>query len=69
MIAHPAPAAIRAARESAALTQTAAAALVGSKLRTWQDWESGTAAINAAAWELFLLKTGQHPTDALSARI
>ncbi|WP_407058382.1 helix-turn-helix domain-containing protein [Zoogloea oleivorans] len=41
--ANPAPAEIRAAREAAGLTQSQAAALIHSTLRTWQDWEAGKA--------------------------
>lgn len=52
---------IRAARKRAGLTQTAAAALIGKPLRTWQGWETaeGIAAhrkMDAALWELWLLK-------------
>lgn len=39
------------------LTQTRAAMLVCAKLRTWQDWESGTARMHPGLWQLFLLKT------------
>lgn len=53
---NPAPAEIIAARERAGLTQTAAAELVYSKLRTWQDWEAGIARMHPATWELFQLK-------------
>lgn len=54
----PTPDQIRAARDAAGLTQTAAALLVHSTLRTWQDWERGIARMSGAHWELFLLKTG-----------
>jgi hypothetical protein len=39
-VKQPSPAEIRAAREAAGLTQTAAAELVHAELRTWQHWES-----------------------------
>ncbi|HEX9391468.1 MAG TPA: helix-turn-helix domain-containing protein [Usitatibacteraceae bacterium] len=52
----PAPPAIRAAREAAGLTQTAAAELIYSTLRTWQDWEKGVARMHPAFWELWRLK-------------
>lgn len=57
----PKPADIRAVRKRAGLTQTAAAALIGKPLRTWQGWETkeGVAAhrkMDAALWELWLLK-------------
>lgn len=50
---------IAAARKAARLTQEQAAVLVHVKRRTWQDWERGIAAIPGAAWELYLIKTGQ----------
>ena len=53
---NPAPEEIRAAREASGLTQTEAAMLIFSKLRTWQDWEAGTARMHPAFWELFLQK-------------
>lgn len=54
--ANPDPAAIRAAREAAGLSQTAAAALIHSTLRTWQDWEAGIARMHPGLWELFRAK-------------
>jgi putative transcriptional regulator len=61
-VKQPSPAEIRAAREAARLTQTAAAELVHAELRTWQHWESTAdaddrRAMPLASWELFLLKT------------
>ena len=53
----PRPEQIRAERQAAGLTQTAAAILVHAKLRTWQDWESGTAKMHPAFWELWMMKT------------
>ncbi len=58
----PTPAEVRAAREAAGLTQTAAGQLVHSTLRAWQSWEApaGTAAarpMHPGLWELFLIKT------------
>ena len=64
----PKPAAIRAARLAAGLTQTQAGALCHRSLRAWQDAEAGLRALDPAAWELFLLRTGQHPTKTLKAR-
>jgi DNA-binding transcriptional regulator YiaG len=46
---------IRAAREAAGLTQAAAAALIHSTLRTWQDWEAGVARMHPGLFELFQL--------------
>lgn len=50
---------IRAGREAAGLTQSAAAALVHANLRSWQKWEAGERAMHHAFWELFLIKSGQ----------
>jgi DNA (cytosine-5)-methyltransferase 1 len=50
---------IRQARHQAGLSQTAAAHLIHSTLRTWQDWEAGKASMHAGLWELFLIKTKQ----------
>lgn len=54
---NPTPEQIRAARESAGLTQTEAARLIYSTLRTWQDWEAGKAKMSPAFFELFRLKS------------
>ena len=64
----PTPADIRAARKAAGLSQTAAGALCHRSLRAWQAVEAGDRTLDLAAWELFLLRTGQHPTHALIAR-
>lgn len=63
----PAPEAIRAARDAADLTQAEAAELVhlGSAKR-WSEYECGAQAMDAARWELFLIKTGQHNEFALA---
>lgn len=53
---NPRPAQIRAVREKAGLSQTAAADLISSNMRTWQDWEAGVASMHPAFWELFRLK-------------
>lgn len=58
----PTPEQIRAARAAAGLTQTAAAALIGKPLRTWQGWETAEGVkahrkMDPAIWELFLIKT------------
>lgn len=52
----PTTAQIRAARQAAGLSQTAAARLVYSTLRTWQHWEAGTTAMHPAIWELWRIK-------------
>lgn len=53
----PTPAEIIAARQRAGLTQTEAALLVSSRLRTWQDWEGGKVRMHAGLWELFRIKS------------
>ncbi len=56
--ANPDPVAIRAAREAAGLTQTAAADLVHGSLAAWQQWEAGTRRMHPGLWELFRIKVG-----------
>jgi len=53
---------IRAARADANLDRAQAAALVhlGHAVR-WAEYETGVRTIDVARWELFLLKTDQHP--------
>lgn len=68
MIEQPTPAQIRAARESADLTQQQAGELVHTDGRTWRRWEAGDRGISLPVWELFLLRIGQHPTHALKRR-
>lgn len=53
---NPTPEAIRAAREAAGLTQTAAAALIHGTMRAWQDWEAGARRMHPGLWELFQIK-------------
>ena len=48
---------IRQARQTAELTQTQAAHLMGVTRRTWQSWESGQHRMPSATWRLFLLLT------------
>jgi putative transcriptional regulator len=58
--ANPKPAEIKAAREAAGLTQTEAAEVIYSTLRTWQDWEAEGDArrrMHPGLWELWLIKT------------
>lgn len=52
------PATVREKRMSLGLTQTEAARIVSSSLRTWQDWEGGKNKMPHGKWELFCLKTG-----------
>ena len=44
---------IKAARESAGLTQTQAAELVFSSTRAWQQWEAQDRGMHLAFWALF----------------
>jgi DNA-binding transcriptional regulator YiaG len=53
----PAPEDVLAARQAAGLTQTQAAALVHTGLRTWQQWEAGDRGMHPAFWELFIIKS------------
>lgn len=53
---NPTPATIRAARAAAGLTQTAAAALLHTTCRVWQQWEAGDRKMHPAFWELFRLR-------------
>jgi transcriptional regulator with XRE-family HTH domain len=52
------PAELKQARQSAGLTQSAAAALLGVALRTWQSWEDGGRngrRMPAFAWRCFVV--------------
>lgn len=58
----PTPEAIKGARRAAGHTQAQAAACVHrASFRAWQRWEAGDCPMDLDAWELYLLKTGQHP--------
>ena len=64
----PTPEDVLAARKAAGLTQELAGQVMGRHNREWRKWESGTTGMPEAAFELFLLKTHQHPTLKLVAR-
>jgi putative transcriptional regulator len=53
---NPNPEEIRAAREAAGISQSAAGAIVHANLRSWQKWEAGDRRMHPAFWELFRLK-------------
>lgn len=53
----PATEQIKQARTDAGLTQTQAAAVIYKKCRAWQQWEAGDRKMDAAFFELFLIKT------------
>lgn len=62
---NPKPDEIRAAREAAGLSQTAAAELVHTTCRTWQQWEAaegadGNRRMHPAFWELFRIKSAKN---------
>lgn len=54
---NPEPDKIKKERSKQGLTQTQAAELIHSKLRSWQDWEGGRRKMHLAFWELFLIKS------------
>lgn len=54
--ANPSPEQIRALRVAAGLSQSAAAVLIHSTLRTLQDWEAGIARMHPGLWELLQIK-------------
>ena len=53
---NPAPDAIKEIRSEIGISQTAAAALVHTTCRTWQQWEAGDRRMHPAFWELFNIK-------------
>ena len=57
----PSPEEIRAARQSAHLTQTQAAELIYKQRLAWARYESGDREMDPALWELFQIKTKQNP--------
>lgn len=57
--ANPTPDEIKAGREAAGLSQTAAAELIFSTLRTWQDWEAGERRMHPQLWEAWRFKVEQ----------
>jgi putative transcriptional regulator len=57
LAANPSPETIRAQREALGLSQAAAAAIIYSAERSWQDWESGARRMHPAFWELWMMKT------------
>lgn len=63
-IDNPHPSAIREARRAAGLTQTQAADLVCTKLRSWQQWEAGDRRMHPGLWRLFGMLTAQAPDSS-----
>jgi DNA-binding XRE family transcriptional regulator len=64
---HPGAAQIRAARSAAGLSQPAAAALIGSTRRTWQDWEAGVSRMHPAIWAAWRAAVALRTGDERSA--
>ena len=60
-LSSPTPEKIRAKRVEAGLTQTAAATLIHSTCRSWQQWEAGDRRMHPAMWELFEIKAAEPP--------
>lgn len=56
---NPTPSQVKAHRNAHGLTQTAYGLLVGAKLRTVQDWESGARTMPPSKWELVQIKVVQ----------
>lgn len=55
----PTPDEIKERRSAAKLTQAAAADLIYTPRRTWQDWEAGIAPMHPGLWELWQLKLAE----------
>ena len=60
---------VRAARAAAGITQQRSAEMVyQASSSNWRAYESGRIKMHPCAWELYLLKTNQHPTLQLAPR-
>ncbi len=60
---------VKASRHLAGLTQQQSAEMIyQASSSNWRAYESGRIAMHEAAWELFLLKTNQHPTLRLTPK-
>lgn len=57
-----------AARAASGLSGQKASELIGQEGRAWRKYEAGDSEMHPASWELFLLKTGQHPEKVLVNR-
>lgn len=55
----PTPDEVRDARQAAGLTQEAAADVVFSARRAWQNWESGERKMHPGLWHLFAIKMAE----------
>ncbi|WP_323505478.1 helix-turn-helix domain-containing protein [Herbaspirillum sp. RTI4] len=65
----PTPAEIRSVRQASGLSQTAAAKLIYSTMRTWQDWEAGKSHMHPGLWELFLQKKPESCSDRMGGEL
>ena len=61
----PTPEEVLAARKAAGLTGQKASELIGQESRAWRKYEAGASVMHPSSWELFLLKTHQHPAMRL----
>ena len=61
----PTPEEIRAARQSAHLTQTQAAELIYKQRLAWARYESGDREMDPALWELFQIKLSRQAAASL----
>ncbi len=58
----PTPGEVVAARQAAGLSQSECAEMVGlGTFQRWSEHERGVRPMDPARWELFLIKTGEHP--------
>lgn len=64
----PTPSDIRAARAAASLTQSEAAALLHTSLRSYQQWEAGDRRMHPAMWELFSIKVASAKVEVIKQR-
>ena len=60
MAKNPTPETIKKTRLKTSITQTAAAALLHTTCRTWQQWEAGDRRMHPAFWELFTIKVKRY---------
>lgn len=67
-LSKPTPDAVLQARKAVGLTQELAGQVLGAHNRQWRMYEAGDRAMSAQLWELFLLKTNQHPTLRLESK-
>lgn len=64
----PKPPEVRRTRESVGLSQTAAGALIGRSLRTWQAYETDGRdgrTIDPIIWQVWLIRAGLAPLDSI----